>query len=222
MSKMFTYQGKRLKTWNPFTGCNFNCSYCWARKLAEGKLKNSYPNGFIPEFHPDRFNKRFKPNDFVFVCSMGDISFAPFIVLDNVIRIALKCPDTKFLLCTKDPARYRQFATIPNNIYLGTTIETTEDFAVSYAPAVRERYSAMMGLYHQKKFLSIEPIMDFDLMQFVWWIEDIKPEIVEIGADNYNNQLPEPEPQKVRNLLNHLRQICPTVIEKQGLERLLQ
>ena len=55
MNKMFTYQGKRLKTWNPFTGCNFNCSYCWARKLAEGKLKNSYPNGFIPTTHPDDF-----------------------------------------------------------------------------------------------------------------------------------------------------------------------
>lgn len=220
MTKMFTYNGKRMVTWNLFTGCNFNCSYCWARKLAEGKLKRSYPNGFIPTTHPDRFDRRFKPDDFVFPVSMGDIAFAPFVVLDNIIRTAIKYPQTKFVLCSKDPAKYRQLATIPDNVYLGTTIETTENFAVSYAPTVRERYSAMMGLYHQKKFVSIEPIMDFDVMQMVWWIEDIEPEIIEVGADNYHNNLPEPEIGKVSALLYHLRKICPTVIEKQGLERL--
>lgn len=221
MSKMFTYNNKRMITWNLFTGCNFECSYCWARKLATGKLKKSYPNGFVPTTHPDRFKRNFKSVDFVFPVSMGDIAFAPFEVLDTIIVTAIKHSETKFVLCSKDPIRYRQLAFIPNNVYLGTTIETTENFAVSYAPTPRERYNAMMGLHHQKKFVSIEPLMDFDLIQFVQWIEDIKPEIIEIGADNYHNELPEPEPQKVRQLLNHLKQICPTVIEKQGLNRLL-
>ncbi len=62
--------------------------------------------------------------------------------------------------------------------------------------------------------------MDFDLVTFVRWIGNIKPEIIEIGADNYNHNLPEPNPDKVNALLKLLRDICPTVIEKHGLERL--
>ena len=193
---------------------------CWARKLAEGRLKANYPNGFIPTIHPDRFTRRFKPDDFVFPVSMGDIAFAPFLILHIIIKCAQKHPATKFLLCSKNPARYKQLAFCPDNVYLGTTLETTETFAVSYAPVPRERYHEMMKLYHQHKFVSIEPLMDFDLKQFIWWMEDIKPEIIEVGADNYHNNLPEPEPQKVRQFLYHLKQICPIVIEKQGLERL--
>ena len=221
-TRMFTFNGKRMKVWNLFTGCLFDCSYCWASKLAETRLKASYPNGFIPTTHPVRFNRRFKPDDFVFPVSMGDISFAPLVVWETIIETAKKCPATRFVLCSKDPVQYRQLAYIPDNVYLGTTIETTEDFAVSYAPTPRERVRAMMGLCHQHKFVSIEPLMDFNLKQFVWWIEDIKPEIIEIGADNYHNDLPEPEAQKVRQLLNHLKRICSMVIEKDGLERLLR
>ena len=220
MSKMFTINGKRMKVWNLFTGCNFNCSYCWARKLAETKLKAFYSNGFIPTTHPDRFNKRFKPDDFVFVSSMGDISFAPSIVLDAVIAVAKKCPETKFLLCTKNPDMFRKVQLHQPNLYLGTTIETTEGWTFSRAPSVRERMWKMVNLSHPHKFISIEPLMEFDLKTFVWWVEDIKPEIIEVGVDNYHNDLPEPEPEKVRQLLYHLRQICPTVIEKDGLERL--
>jgi len=220
MTRMFTYNGKRMATWNLFTGCNFNCSYCWARKLAEGRLKRYYPNGFIPTVHPDRFRQKYDIGGFVFPVSMGDIAFAPFVVLENIIECAKNSPNTRFLLCSKDPARYRRLAFVPDNVYLGTTLETTETFAVSHAPAPRERYHALLGLYHQKKFISIEPVMDFDLMEFVWWIEDIKPEIVEIGADNYHNDLPEPESEKLNKLIWHIRKICPTVILKQGIERI--
>ena len=88
--KMFTYNGKRMKSWNLFTGCNFNCSYCWARQLAETRLKASYPNGFIPTTHPDRFNRQFQPDDFVFPISMGDIAFAPSVVVDCILLTAKK------------------------------------------------------------------------------------------------------------------------------------
>jgi len=53
-------------------------------------------------------------------------------------------------------------------------------------------------------------------------ILDINPEIVEVGADNYNNNLPEPSPYKVNILLTELRKFGRTVIEKQGLDRLLK
>ena len=74
MGKMFK---TITQTWNPFTGCEWRCSYCWARRLAEGKLKKQYQHGFVPEFHPNRVERHFKPGEFVFVSSMGDISFCP-------------------------------------------------------------------------------------------------------------------------------------------------
>ncbi len=221
MSKMFTYQGKILKTWNPFTGCNFNCSYCWARKLAEGKLKKSYPNGFIPTTHPDRFNKRFKPDDFVFVCSMGDIAFAPSVVINHIIDTVKKYPDTKFLLCTKEPEIYRKVIFNLPNIYFGTTLETDRQYNVSRAPSPLQRLYSIRQSSHQHKFISIEPIMDFN-PEFIEWILSINPEIVEIGADNYNNHLPEPLWNKIAQLMAKLRSSGIQVIEKQGLERLLK
>ncbi len=221
MSKMFTYGDKILKTWNPFTGCNFNCSYCWARKLAEGKLRNSYPNGFIPTTHPDRFNKRFKPDDFVFVCSMGDIAFAPSVVINHIVYTVKKYPDTKFLLCTKEPEIYRKMIFHLPNIYFGTTLETDRQYNVSRAPSPLQRLYSIRQSSYQHKFISIEPIMDFN-PEFIEWILSIKPEIVEIGADNYNNHLPEPLWNKVAQLMAKLRSSGIQVIEKQGLERLLK
>ncbi|MCL0048393.1 hypothetical protein M1N20_02975 [Dehalococcoidia bacterium] len=73
---------------------------------------------------------------------------------------------------------------------------------------------------HPHKFISIEPIMDFDLEVLTQWLDRIKPGIVEVGADNYCNHLPEPPWWKVEALLKNLRGICPRVVEKEGLERL--
>lgn len=221
-SKMFSYNGKRMTTWNLFTGCNFRCSYCWARQLAEGRLKRYYPNGFVPTTHPDRFDKHFKPDEFVFPVSMGDISFAPPLVWRNVIKSVCDYPETNFLLCTKNPSIYSPYQYLPNDkLYLGTTIETNRRYNYSKAPIPYVRAVDLRNIHFPKKFLSIEPIMDFDL-EFLKWIDQIAPSIVEVGADNYHNNLPEPNPDKVNALLKFLKNICPIVVEKAGLERLLK
>ena len=62
--------------------------------------------------------------------------------------------------------------------------------------------------------------MDFDLEVMTRWLREIKPDIVEIGADNYHNHLCEPSWEKVRALLESLRKFVPRVVEKDGLERL--
>jgi DNA repair photolyase len=203
------------------TGCEFFCTYCWARELAEGRLKNKprYKDGFVPRFNPEEMRKRFKPGDFVFVCSMGDISFASPENMAAILKHIAKFPETKFLIQTKNPGAFYWWPFTPN-VHFGTTIESNRDHGVSKAPHPEVRFKDFRIHRHKPKFLSIEPILDFDLDVMVRWVTDIQPAIIEIGADNHGHHLAEPPWEKVEELLKALRKICPDVKEKDGLERL--
>lgn len=221
MSRMFKTV---TKTWNPVIGCLHDCVYCWARDLAEGKLKvrsGKYVDGFEPRFFERELTKKFKPGQFVFVSDMGDLygKWVPRDWILRVLAIEQAFPEVNFLNQTKNPERFHEFW-FPPNAYLGTTIETNRDYGVTKAPSPATRYLELWIIEHPHKFVSIEPIMDFDLDELVGWMRDIKPDIIEIGADNYGHGLPEPPWEKVERLLQCLRQICPRVVEKDGLERL--
>lgn len=227
MSRMFTIPTaggfKTMKTWNVFVGCRFNCTYCNARKTALTRLKNSprYRNGFSPHLVESELDRRFTPGDFVFVGYMGDIAFAPLPVIVDLLRQISAQPEVKFLFCTKEPRMYLQWdLPWPSNLYLGATIETDKDLGLTEAPSPSQRYNSMRYLNHPRKFISIEPICDFNLIRLLKWMYDISPEIIEVGADNYHNGLPEPPWSKVQDLLKALRDFCPNVIEKVGLHRL--
>jgi len=222
-----TPDGQAMKTWNVFTGCKFDCAYCSARDLALTRLKHleKYRRGFEPSFHPGELHRRFRPGEFVLVAYMGDISFASREVVINILEQVRKFPETDFLFCTKNPLTYWYWELHwPDNVYFGATIETNRDYKGSTAPQPWERFRDMQAavLKGKRKFISIEPVMDFDLDMMVSWMLKIQPEIIEVGADNYGNGLEEPSADKSRQLLRELREFCPNVIEKKGLERLLK
>ena len=212
-----------MKTWNVFVGCRYNCTYCNARKLALTRLKHvpRYLGGFTPHLVASESERKFSPGDFVFVGYMGDISFASRSVIVDLIARISEQPEVDFLFCSKNPMRFWSWrVTWPTNLYLGTTIETNIGYQLTEAPAALYRYLAMRGLAHPKKLISIEPICDFDPDTLLRWMDDIKPSIIEIGADNYHNHLPEPPWARVQKFIEGLENICPTVIRKVGLERL--
>lgn len=230
MSRMFHYNGKPMTTWPVFVGCDFGCTYCHARKMALTRLRRHprYRDGFKPQLIPVELLRKFQPGQFVFVGYMGDISFASREVVEIILDAIRENPQTTFLFCTKNPAVYLQWGVIyPDNLYLGATIESNFDYghteySITKAPAPEIRFMAMEAVDHSKKFISIEPVMDFHLRTLVDWMKAIKPDIIEIGPDNYHNDLPEPENWKLRRFIEYLRQFCPNVIEKKGIERLLE
>ena len=221
ISLMNTEKGRKMftivsETWNPVTGCQHDCIYCWARRLALTKLRHTqrYREGFKSRINPEEFRKRFK-GGVVFVSDMGDLwgEWVPDDWIRRVLNHIKRFSDTWFLFLTKNPQRYHDFLDeIPPNAILGASIETNRDYyyqeghipRISRAPLPSRRYRAMKELDWPLKFISIEPILDFDLEVFTRWIEEINPFMVYIGYDNYSHKLPEPPLAKTRELIKRL------------------
>ena len=217
-NKKFKSKGKMFNlvtgTWNPVTGCLYECNYCWARALAITKLKNShrYINGFKPMLNEVEFRSRFKKGDFIFVSDMGDLfgDFIPSDWIQKVLDHIQLFPEASFLFLSKNPARYFEFlAEMPENAILGATIETNldrlfETHKISGAALPSRRFLAMRDLEWEKKFISIEPILDFNLETFSAWIEEIYPFLVYIGYDNYKKNLAEPALDKTLSLIENI------------------
>ena len=236
MTRMFTIKGMPMRTWNVFKGCKFDCTYCHARSLALGRLAHlpQYADGFYPRIVDQALWKHFRDGEFIFIAYMGDIAWAFKDELEAIMARVRMAPLTTFLMLTKAPNIFLEWREAwgfepPLNLYLGATIESNIDHKLTKAPPPEKRYLAMAQLDHPKKFISIEPIMNFHLGTLVAWMQDINPDIIEIGPDNYGNNLPEPisdltghqSPWKVRKLVEMLKEFCPEVVEKPGLTRLV-
>jgi protein gp37 len=198
----------KWKTWNPVIGCLHGCSYCWAKRFALERLSNTekYKDGFAPKLAESELNKKFK-DQFIFVSDMGDL-FGEWVPPEWILRVITatrNSPSSDFLFLTKNPSRYKEFIHLcRDNIVLGATIETNRPHKFSEAPSVIERTLAMSELNYKRKFISIEPIMDFDLDIFAGMIENIAPEHAAVGYDNWNNHLPEPSLSKTMQFLERL------------------
>ena len=194
--------------------------------MAEGRLRKTtkkYAEGFRPKFHPNELRKSFKPNEFVFVCDMGD-AFGDWVPEDWILRVLeviRRHPKTTFLFLTKNPKRYwamkNILCTFRNTIF-GATIETDDDKLyvsrkISSAPPPSERIEYMRSLRFLRRMVSVEPVIRFT-PKFWEHIVGIEPEFVYVGYDNYNNKLPEPPLSKTLELIDKLEEHGMTVYTK--------
>lgn len=147
-------------SWNPITGCKHDCPYCYARDIA----KRFYPQGFDPSIYPCRFaapqntrvpQKAAEDTAFknVFTGSMADIfgRWVPAEWIELVVEAVRGNPQWNFLFLTKFPQRVHEFGQMPDNAWMGTTVDCQERVANA------EKAFAKMG--GGIKWLSIEPML---------------------------------------------------------------
>lgn len=221
------YQNWITHTWNPLAGvCKHNCSYCQVQKN-----KNRFPHLAKKYSDKVRFEESYLNDDlglgkFIFVCNQQDLFSAgnPHGIIRTVLEICNKYPENKYLFQTKNPycfGLFKEWGELPPNSVLCTTLETNKDYwdIVQQAPTVFNR-AINMEKIEIEKYVTIEPILNFDLCDFLCIIKMCNPKAVFIGADSKNCNLPEPSTVKINALINELSKFT-TVNIKSNLKRLL-
>jgi protein gp37 len=163
----------------------------------------------------------------IFVDHCNDL-FAEAVPADWIMRVLDHCAkwtDNIYVYQTKNPGRFADFIahTLPTCI-LGCTIETNRDIPaeISVAPRPVARASAMKQLSGTRRlFVTVEPVMDFDVPVLGQWLTEIRPEFVNIGADSKRHRLPEPTVAKVLALIDVLNAAGIEIREKHNLGRIL-
>jgi DNA repair photolyase len=162
--------------------------------------------------------------NFIFVGSSCDL-FAENIPEEWIAATLNYCNkfDNRYLFQTKNPKRILNFK-LPKSV-ICTTIESDifypEIMMNSPKPHERMKYMEMLSDCGFETFVTIEPIMDFNLNSMVELIRRCDPEQVNIGADSGKNGLPEPSKEKILQLIGELEKF--TVIHsKKNLTRLLK
>jgi hypothetical protein len=85
-------------------------------------------------------------------------------------------------------------------------------------PSPDERAKGMTWI-DSSAYVTIEPILDFDLMPLVALIKKCSPVQVNIGADSGGNNLPEPTAEKIQSLIYELSAFTKVNLKK-NLHRL--
>lgn len=202
-------------TWNPIRGkCIHNCIYCYMKIFPQKEL------GLNGKACLDNLGK----NKFIFVGSSTDM-FAdnvPQTWIDMVLQRCRIYDNNRYLFQTKNPDGFGNHRP-PSNSILAVTIESNRyDPNITHAPSIEER---ALWLQHNGGYypfmVSIEPVMDFDIYEFIEILKLISPAKISIGADSQGHKLPEPSPGKLRDLITACKTITPDIVLKDNLMRLL-
>lgn len=203
-------------TWNIIKGkCFHSCSYCYMKRW--GKL------------NPTRFDKKeLKTNlgsgNFIFVGSSNDM-FADNIQHKHIIEILEHCCkfDNSYLFQSKNPERMIRYQSImPVNSVLCTTIESNIWYPeiTNESPLPIERMRGMQ-MSEKDNYITIEPIMKFNLNILSTMIKLCNPVQVNIGGNTSSVKLPEPSKEEILELITKLEKFT-IVNKKKNLNRLLK
>jgi protein gp37 len=174
-------------TWNPVTGCEHGCNFCYAREIANSsRMADYYPNKFEPTYHPYRLEapKNTNPPESddprdgrVFVCSMADLfgKWVPDNWIRSVFDACLESPQWEYLFLTKWPARYAKMPLLKKAWYGASVIRQSD------VPRVEK---AMQNFETDCiKWISLEPMLEPITFKDLTWCD-----LVVIGSQTSTTQ----------------------------------
>ena len=212
-------------TWNTVKGvCPHGCGYCYMKGMAKRFCKSQSP----VHFDEKELKTNLGEGNFIFVGSSNDL-FANFHPNDWICDTLGHCSiydKNRYLFQSKNPRRiynFNKFKCFKNSI-VGTTIETNrlnQYMGNAPHPAERSFYLRKINQLGIDTFVTVEPIMDFDLSDLLKLIKNVNPIQVNIGADSGHNLLPEPTKEKVMELISALDEFT-IVKRKPNLSRILK
>lgn len=207
-------------TWNTIKGeCPHACSYCYMHRW-----------GKQPPLHFDENELKTKlgHGNYIFVGSSCDM-FAKDIPEEWIIKTLEHCnkySENRYFFQSKNPEKMiHMLKNISFNYDICTTIETNRNYQkiMNNSPSTWNRATEMMKYDNSlvKKYVTIEPIMDFDMYEMIQVIRICNPVQVNIGADSGHNNLPEPPKEKILQLIEELQKFT-VIANKKNLERLIK
>ncbi len=220
------------KTWSPFKGCEFDCTYCepsFQKQAKRQKHRCGDCYRYVPHYHEERLDK-IPSAPIVFVCGNADISFCDLEFTHRIIKRIKdhngRSPHKIYYFQSKRPEYFEPLLPLFSpNVILVTTLETNRDQGyekISKAPPPSVRYEQFQALDYPRKVVTIEPVLDFDVEEFSQWICGLKPEYVWLGFNSRPKsvELPEPSLEKVADFMQVLtREGIPVQGKKlRGLE----
>ena len=200
-------------TWNTVKGkCFHDCSYCYMKRW--GKLN-------MVRFDSKELKTDLGTGNFIFVGSSCDL-FAENIPNEWIINTLehMEKFDSKYLLQTKNPQRvldYIDACVLTDKCIICTTIESDMFYPeiMKNSPQPMQRSIAMQEISEViDTYVTIEPILDFNLEHMAKMIKRCNPEQVNIGFNtSFKIKLPEPSEIKTIELIYELRKFTKVVLK---------
>jgi DNA repair photolyase len=205
--------------------CSHRCLYCYVQ-TGPAQMSGKYKGR--TRLVEKELTVNYGAGKTIFIEHMNDLFAYPGVsiyMIEPIFCHIAKYPDNLYVFQTKNSGRAWEFRNLfPPSYMMGTTIETNRilgHVTLAPAPSLRASGLALFAGLGKKTFITIEPILDFDVDELSGLIVSCKPSFVNIGADSKGCHLPEPSPEKVRDLISAITRAGIEIKKKHNLGRLL-
>lgn len=173
--------GTQGYTFNPITGCLNGCGYCYARQLANTRLKERYLANhnlapcdsneewfkadqqypFYPRFWPEKIKeiqpKKSSKYKGIFCCDMSDLFGigVPKSWTEQILDGIMRDPCDRFYLLTKQPQNLAKFSPFPDNCWVGVSATDRKMFDTACY--------WLDGIKAKTKYISFEPLLKWNM-----------------------------------------------------------